>query len=311
MRSAWCHSPTLSHLGYRILQTLSPRLPLRTTLRLADRIADVQWRRSPQIRRVIDTTRARLDAAAPDAAGASSRAVLRNFARYLVEFFAIHRLRPPALAVEGMAHLERGGTSGRGALLLTGHLGNWEAGAVLIRRMGLPVSVVVLPHADPRTDRLFSRQRERGGVGVIPLGAGAWHRSLRSLHDGHLLGISGDWDVSGDGIAVPFGTGSLVMPRGPAVLSLRTGAPAIPVFLIREGDWAFRLFVEPPIWPNAQTVVSLTHRYAAILERYIKRFPDQWLLLHEAIQPLGSRLGAGGWGQVPRASSPEPSATPR
>lgn len=273
------------HLGYRLIHALSPRLPLRTSLRLAEWVADVRWRRSPQVRDVVEATRARLLETAPAGAAPISREVFRNFARYLVEFFAIHRPERPTLAVEGAEHLERCAASGRGAILLTGHLGNWEAGAMLIRRMGFPVSVAVLPHPDPRTDRLFTRQRQRCGVSVIPLGAGAARQSLRRLTQGDLLGVSGDWDVAGDGVAVPFGAGSLTMPRGPAVLSLRSGAPVLPTFLIREGVWAFRLFVEPPIRPDAETVASLTQRYAAILERYVKRFPEQWLLLHEAIVP--------------------------
>jgi KDO2-lipid IV(A) lauroyltransferase len=278
------------HLGYRLIHALSPRIPLRASLRLAEWAADVQWRRSPQVCGVVEATRARLLAAGPEGTARISREVFRNFARYLVEFFAIHRPERPTLVVEGAGHLERCAASGQGAILLTGHLGNWEVGAMLIRQMGFPVSVVALPHPDPRTDRLFTRQRQRCGVGVIPLGAGAARQSLRRLTQGDLLGVSGDWDVAGDGVAVPFGAGSLAMPRGPAVLSLRSGAPVIPTFLIREGVWAFRLFIEPPIWPEHDgapegAAQPLTRRYAAVLERYVKRFPEQWLLLHEAIVP--------------------------
>ena len=303
----------LAHAGYRLTEWLSPRLPLHTAFRLAQQAADIQWRRRPGAREAVKTNLSRLLETPAEDQAAAGRDVFRNFARYLVEFFAIRRPEPPALAIEGGAHLERCRAGGRGAILLTGHLGNWELGAVFIRRLGIPVTVVALPHADPRTDRLFTRQRQRCGVNAVPLGAQAARRSLRRLKAGDLLGVPGDWDVTGAGLPVPFGSGSLTMPRGPAVLSLRSGASVLPVFLIREGNWAFRLFVEPPIRPDGggtgdAVVWSLTRRYADVLERYVKRFPEQWLMFHEAIAPVGSGLGARGSRQLPPAQNPQPSA---
>lgn len=318
----------LAHAGYQLIEWLSPRLPLRTAFRLAQWAADAQWRRRAA-REAVSTNLSRLLEIPAEDQAAVGRDVFRNFARYLVEFFAIRRPETPALAIEGGSHLERCRALGRGAILLSGHLGNWELGAVFIRRLGFPVTLVVLPHADPRTDRLFTRQRQRCGLNVIPLGEHSTGCCLRRLKAGDLLGVLGDWDVTGAGLPVPFGSGSLTMPRGLAVLSLRSGAPVLPVFLIREGRWAFRLFIEPAIWPDGSetgdaAVRSLTRRYADVLERYVRRFPEQWLMFHEAIQPLGSGLEAGpprptrswradrrGWGQVPRARSPEPSAVRR
>ena len=285
----------IAHAGYRLIEWLGPRLSLRTAFRLAQHIADLQWGRLPRAREAVETNLSRLLEIPAQDPAAAGRDVFRNFARYLVEFFAIRRAERPALDIEGGSHLERCRAGGRGAILLSGHLGNWELGAIFIRRLGLPVTLVVLPHADPRTDRLFTRQRQRCGLNVIPWGAQATGCCLRRLKAGDLLGVLGDWDVTGAGLPVPFGSGSLTMPRGPAVLSLRSGAPVLPVFLIREGRWAFRLFIEPAIWPDGSdsgdaAVRSLTRRYADVLERYVRRFPEQWLVFHEAIAIGGRRL---------------------
>lgn len=303
MKPASSINRSLAHAGYQLIEWLGPRLRLRTAFRLAEHLADIQWRRSPRVREAVETNLSRLlEIAVPDQV-AIGQEVFRNFARYLVEFFAIQRAELPALDIEGRAHLEQCRADAHGAILLTGHLGNWELGAACIRRLGLPVTVVALPHADPRTDRLFTRQRQRCGLNAIPLGAQVVGRCLRSLKAGNLLGMPGDWDVTGAGLPVPFGSGSLVMPRGPAVLSLRSGAPVLPVFLIREGRWAFRLFVEPPIWPDGDqtgeaVVRSLTRRYADVLERYVRRFPEQWLVFHEAVVPLRYQSGPE-WASLP------------
>ncbi len=322
MKLASSTNRSIAHAGYRLIEWLGPRLSLRTAFRLAQHFADIQWERLPRAREAVETNLSGLLKIAAQDQVAAGHDVFRNFARYLVEFFAIRRAEVPALDIEGSTHLERCRVGGRGAILLTGHLGNWELAAVFIRRLGIPVTVVALPHADPRTDRLFTRQRQRCGLKVIPLGEQAARCCLHRLKTGNLLGMLGDWDVTGAGLPVPFGSGSLTMPRGPAVLSLRSGAPVLPVFLIREGRWAFRLFIEPAIWPEGggtgdALVRSLTRRYADVLERYVRRFPKQWLMFHKAIQPLGSGLLgppsttelAGG--QVPRARSPEPSAVLR
>lgn len=277
------------YAGYWLAQMLSASLPAPLAFWVAERVADAQWRR-PTADRLAVQRNLSIILEAPAAPHAELvRNVFRNFGRYLVEFFAIHRMAQPGLTIEGAEHLREAQERHRGTILLTGHLGNWEAGAALIQRMGYPVTVVALPHDDPRLDRLFNRQRQRCGLDVIPLGEDVAHRSLRSLRDGRLLGILGDREFTGQGLRARLFRRPVVLPRGPAVLSLRSRAPAVPTFLIREGRWQFRLCFEPPIWPGnrgagKETAETLTQRYAEVLERYLKRFPDQWLMFRSMFE---------------------------
>ena len=216
------------------------------------------------------------------------REVFRNFGRYLVEFFTIHQAQHPEIRMEGYDHLVSAQRHHRGTIILTGHLGNWEVGAALLQRMGFPVAVVALPHDDPRMDRLFNQQRQRCGLTVIPLGADAAARSLRSLRDGFLLGLLGDREFSGNGLTLRVDGWKATLPRGPATLSLRAQVPVVPSFLIREGVWKFRFCFEPIVWPqtrqvNEASIVTLTQTYAAIFERYLTRFPEQWLMFQPIV----------------------------
>lgn len=273
----------VSYLNYRVAQWLTTTLPTAAAFGFAERLADVQWRWSTTDRRAVQANLSRILGTPPPASSPMVREVFRHFGRYLVEFFTMHEVKDPGIRLEGDEHLARALRAGRGAIALTAHLGNWELAAVTVRRMGIPLTAVALPHQDPRMDRLFNQQRQRCGVDVIPLGPDAAQLSLRLLRRGSVLGLLGDREFTQHGIAVPVGNGQLLLPSGPAILSLRSQAPMVPLFLLREGVWKFRFCIEPPIWPSARgsttaSIRQLTGTYAAVLERYLKRFPDQWLM---------------------------------
>ncbi len=284
---------SLRHAEYRLASWLSRRLPAASAFGLAERLADIRWRSAARERAIVQANLSVIAGSRPAEQATLAREVFRNFGRYVVEFFNVHRVAHPEVEVEGYEHLLSAQRARRGVIVLTGHLGNWELGGVLIQRMGFPVSVVALPHQDPRMDRLFNRQRERCGLKIIPLGSGAAHRSLQRLRDGELLGVLGDWEFNDAGLAISLCDRQVMLPRGPAILSLRGRSPIVPTFLIREGMWKFRLCFEPPIWPERpvrrvasmeSSVRSLCQRFAHVLERYLQRFPAQWLMFQPSFE---------------------------
>ena len=270
-------------LGFQLVQWLSAHLPLRTALQVADIASDVQWRCAATDRHAVQANLSvALGASVPETSPLI-RDVFRNFGRYLVEFFRAHQSLQPEVQIEGYEYLLQVQGNRRGAIMLTGHLGNWELGGILVRRLGFPVAAVALPHGDPGMNQLFNRQRERCGITVIPLGQTAMHRCLAVLKAGGLLGLLGDWELTGNSIRTTLLGQTVSLPRGPALLSLRGCVPILPTFLIREGAWKFRLCFEPPLWPPSRQPIdtslrTLVQGYAGALERYVKRFPSQWLL---------------------------------
>jgi KDO2-lipid IV(A) lauroyltransferase len=282
---------SVKSLSYRLARRLCVTLPSRSAFQVAERLADFQWRISVKDRQAVQGNLSLILGRTPPPSSPMVRDVFRNFARSLVEFFSIHRVPHPEVIVEGEERLRAVLALHRGTIAMTGHLGNWELAAVFIQRMGIPVSAVALPHDDPGTNRLFIQQRARCGITTIPLGTDAAQRGLRQLRQGGLLGILGDREFSTHGLPVSLCGRHVVFPRGPAILSLRSGVPAIPIFLIREGPWKFRLCVEPPMWPTTggghreRAIHQLTQAFAQILERYLRHFPDQWLMF----QPVARR----------------------
>ncbi len=210
------------------------------------------------------------------------RDVFRGFTRYVVEFFSADAARRPALSVEGLARLAASrARSGGGAVVVSAHLSNWELGAVALRRAGLPISGIALPHADPDADRLFVEQRRRLGIDTIPVGPGSVGAAIKRLRAGELVGVVGDWAFPRDGVAVRLCGRRVRLDAGCAVLSVRAGVPMIPGFVIRDPDGRLRLWIEPPLWPGpgpvAERIQRLLQGYADALERYLRRYPGQWI----------------------------------
>ena len=274
-----------NYLRYRVGQWVSYGLSRRRSIWLAERLADLQCRWSARDRAIIrHNLQAVLGTPVPEGAPLV-RDVFRHFGRYLVEFFNAHRGPAISVTVEGRDRIRPS------SIVLSAHVGNWELGAILLRRLGLPVSIVVLPHRDPDVNQLFDRQRVGCGVRVLPLGPRITTHCLELLRDGWAIGIMGDRDFSANGIPVQLFGRMVRVPRGPAVLSLRSGLPVVPVFCVRERPWEFRLFIVEPFWPTrglatSENIRALTQQYTTVIGRYVQRFPTQWLMF----EPLGQAL---------------------
>lgn len=274
---------TQTYALYRLAYLLANALPRSWSLHIATRLADSYWRRADQERRMIrDNLRLVLREPLTEWAP-MVREVFRNFATYLAEFFIAHRLTAARIRLEGLEETQERLRAHMPCIALSAHLGNWELGALLLRRAGLPMGAVALSHLNPRVNRLFDRQRLRGGVGVIPLGFRASTQCMTWLRNGGVLGIVGDRNFGRRGIPVRLFGRDVAMPPGPAMLSLRSGAPLVPIFLIREAPWCFRFYSEEAIvpprgrWTSSQ-VTELTQRYTDVLAQYVRRFPSQWLM---------------------------------
>lgn len=279
----------IAYLGYRAIERLSRWIPLQAGYLLAQAASWACWLSCPAIRRQVCRNLSRLSGAAAKSHALASRRVFRNFGYYLFETFAMYRLKQPIVATEGLEHLQQAFQENHGVIVLTAHLGNWELGAKILQGMGFPASAVALPHPDSRLNMLFDAQRKRYGASVIPLDRQAAQACLEALSKGRLLGLVADRDFMGDGMPMAVGNATLVVPRGPAVLSLRSQAPIVPVFLIREGWWRFRLLCQPVLraskeLPARQSIEALVRAYAKNLEAMLKRYSDQWLMFEAAFQ---------------------------
>lgn len=209
------------------------------------------------------------------------RQMFRNFAKYLVDFFRFTKINKKyieeKIKIKNIHYLDQALAKGKGAIVLTAHLGNWELGGVVIGLLGYPFYAVALPHKHKKVDDFFNFQRESKGVRVIPLGK-AVKTSLNVLKENKLLALVGDREFTHGGIVVNFFGKSTAFPKGPAALSLKTEALIVPGFMVRNEDDSFTLQFEEPIEGQNYSLNDLVNRYKIIIEDYVRRYPDQWYM---------------------------------
>lgn len=280
-----------AYLKYRFLQLFCQWLPVKAGYCLAAIAADLRWCLSLKTRQAVSENLSFLLGGSAASHQQDCRKVFRSFGYYLFETFSMHRLKAPHVITEGLEHLEAAKAAQHGVIVLTAHLGNWELGAKVLQQFGIATAAVALPHADERLNRLFNELRTEAGVRVIALDRQAYRESLGVLSKQGVLALLADQVYSGEGVAVNLAQGKLRIPEGPAVLSLRSGAAILPVFLVREGWWRFKLICKQPIFPAScreasieQSVESCVQKYAKVLETMLKRYARQWLMLTPVFQ---------------------------
>ena len=174
----------------------------------------------------------------------------------------------------------------KGALLLLGHFGNWELMALMSKVIEKPILVIAKPiKQNPWLERWFIESREGIGLEVIPP-THATPKVIHALSENKLVGIL--FDQRGrrsKGIWANFFGRKVPTTPGLAVMALRSGAPVLPVFMIRNEFQRHRLIVQEPL-PLIHTgdfnkdVEANTQLFNNTLESIIRQYPEQWLWIH-------------------------------
>jgi KDO2-lipid IV(A) lauroyltransferase len=186
--------------------------------------------------------------------------------------------------VDGWEMIEERLALGKGLIVVTGHLGNWELGGAYYAARGLPIDAVARHMNNPLFDGYLTRTRERIGMTVVhdEQAVRRVPRSLRSgravafLVDQGAIGLASTW--------VPFFGRYAKTPRGPAVFALRLGAPVVFGVALRGPTGKYQLTFEPievkDTGDREADVDRIVADYTAVLERWVRRAPEQYLWHH-------------------------------
>jgi len=176
---------------------------------------------------------------------------------------------------------------GRGIIGVTAHLGNWEyMAAAFSGILRVPFAVIAKEYSNPWLNRMLERNRRSMGVDIIYRGQGGL-AILKRLRKNEGLGILADQRLRGEGVFVNFFGHPAKTSRSVAEIILRTRAPVVPVFIIRNKDLTTHtLFVHNPLvftfsGDKENDLKNIAEEYTRIIEQYIRDYPGQWMWMHD------------------------------
>jgi KDO2-lipid IV(A) lauroyltransferase len=237
--------------------------------------------------------RANLRLAFPEMSEAEIAAILRgmwdNLGRVLAEYPHLGRIRSSGpdsrIIVTGQENAKAALARGKGVLLFSGHLANWEVLMLPARDHGLSGAAVVRPTNNPYVNRWLERTRTAYGMPeLISKGQQGTLRAFRILRAGGTLALLVDQRAS-EGIPVPFfGRDALTTPL-PATLALKLGATLLPVSNERLSGSRFHIHIHAPLDPvvtgdDEADVIALTAAMTTFVEARVRARPEQWLWIH-------------------------------
>ena len=210
----------------------------------------------------------------------------------------------------GDDHLRNALARGKGAIALVAHLGNWDLLCTLTPRRGFPLTIITKDIKNPALNEFWMNLRLRYGLKYVPA-HNSYRDCLRTLKKNEVIGFILDQNMTRDeGIFVDFFGRPACTSPGLAFMSAQSGAPVVPVRIVRVEDGRHEVHFLPPIDPppdrKPETVREYTQKYTSVLEQIIRQYPDQWIWIHRRWRTVPP--GAGG--QTPNVEHPTPNPEP-
>lgn len=286
--------PTLAHrVEYALLRGVSSvmRLFSRTAAsRVGAFLGGLGWRPFAfRADRVVRYIRAAFPEFSETRVRAVARESYRGLGRTALETIYLSRAGREAVLeafVEpsGWDLLEDAVAAGRGAVLISAHIGNWELSAAYLAARGIPLDVIGMHMANPLTDAFLKRTRERFGMRQI-FDDQAVRATPRALKEGRAVGFMSDQGAKGlASTFVDFFGRPAKTPRGAAVFGMRSRLPMLFVAAIRQPDLRYQLFVAPV--PLADTgdkerdIDATVQNYTKVIEDFVRQYPEQYFWQH-------------------------------
>jgi KDO2-lipid IV(A) lauroyltransferase len=286
----------------RLVFLIARPLPFRALQRVGAALGLFCWHVIPFRRRVV---LANLSACFGDTLDAAAiQRLARDFyvqlGTTLLEFCGYWRLKPEQIqelvTVEGAEHVETVRGFDKGALLVSGHFGNWELLGAWLAASGFDVSFMIKTQSNLRVDRLQNDVRARAGVGVIRTGASV-RDMVRVLRGGGLIGLLSDQDAGAAGVIMDFVGQPASVFTGTATLVHKLKLPMVTGFMVRQRDGTHKLVVQEPVipdpdWDEATALAEITRIHVQRLEAMVRKHPDHYFWVHRRWKS-GRRDGAG------------------
>jgi KDO2-lipid IV(A) lauroyltransferase len=211
----------------------------------------------------------------------------RSYARETIDFIRSLSTNRRELAswLSPLSTFDRVDRTGKnGLLLVTGHIGNIELGAVILRAIyEYPLAVVLLPEPDPRVNERRLRMRATLGIETVEVRQEMETalRIRRLLSENRAVAMISDRPLGRDRVDVQFFGRPTAFQRAPALMGYLTGAPLVPSFILRQPDGRYAGFALNPIHVSRTgdrdaNVQAAMQEFATALEDMVRQYPHLW-----------------------------------
>lgn len=219
-----------------------------------------------------------------------------NFSRFMVAYTEMSGLVPAQFRhrLIGVERTERAMkellSEGRGAVVLTMHIGQWDLGLKLLTHFGYPVHVVMTREEPEKVTRYASDARAGPNLRVHETGSSPLLavELAAALRRGEVVAVQADRAVGSGLMATPFFGSEVPLPTGPVLLAMATGAPVLPAFILLERGRRYRVTTMEPLRfqrhrgvPPDSMVREAMGRVARVMESVVSRHPDQWFNFYD------------------------------
>lgn len=172
---------------------------------------------------------------------------------------------------------------GKGVIVITGHLGNWEMGGILLSLRKLPMTVVTLREPTSELSRWRDDYRRRLGIKTITVGSDhfSFVDMIKTLRNNEIVAMLVDRPYAGSGTPVRFFGRDTLFSTAPALLWQHTGAAVLPAFVLQNKKGRYLSFADPAIpmerhEDQREALARNTQRIATAFEAIIRENPEQW-----------------------------------
>jgi KDO2-lipid IV(A) lauroyltransferase len=221
---------------------------------------------------------------------ATARGTFQNLGMMAIEFFRIPKMDVETfkkkVKIEGLEEALRLLEKGKGGLLLLSHFGNWEMMGIMSKLIGEPIMVIAKPmKKNRRIDQFITKIRNAAGLEVVS-SIKASRIVMKALSQNRVVGILIDQRAKrSEGIWADFFGKKAPTTPALAVLAMKTGAPVVPVFMVRDGFGKHRMIIQNALelvhtGDIKKDVETNTQLFNHTLESMIRQYPDQWFWVH-------------------------------
>jgi len=281
----------IEYFFYRLIAECMRRLPLRTVQRFGMRLGSFVYNVVP-IRKAI--TMANLRLAFPEKSEGELAAIAlgayQNLTCSLLEGLWCVRLTPADIAASvSLANpevLERVLAEDKGLIVIGGHFGSWELMALSMPYFARRVfTIIAQRQRNPYVDKYVTGIRTHLGTRIVTMKQ-APREVLTVLRDKGAILLLADQSGPQDGLFVKFFGHYTSTHKGPAIFSIRTGAPMMMAYIHRAADGSFSIEFEALdtssiAGTDEEKVKACTELHVNALERHIRTHPNHWLWMHK------------------------------